>query len=105
MTSQLVLPPLNRWAENNISELYRAKTQEQFNSIFDGFVAPKADIVVNGSRISREQYKQMLESQRALERSASVKFSGVVATKPPQVNTPEKDVVSSIMPKRYCAAF
>ena len=96
-TTQIVLPPLTRWAEDSLSQLYTAKSQGEFNAAFDGFISPKADIVVNGTRVSREEYRDVLQKQRTLEREARVKVEGVVSTKPPQVNVPEKDVVSDIL--------
>lgn len=84
MTStSIVLPALDQWAEGKITALYQATTQDDFNTAFDDFIAKDVHIYVNGAKMTRDQYKQLLEQQRILESSATVKFDGVVRTQLP----------------------
>ena len=82
-STAIVLPPLDLWAEGRLTAIYQAKTQDDFTTAFDDFIAQDVHIFVNGSKISRDDYKQLLERQRFLENSATIKFDGVVRAQLP----------------------
>ncbi|KZT67890.1 hypothetical protein DAEQUDRAFT_728669 [Daedalea quercina L-15889] len=83
--------PLTRWAENSISAIYKAPKQDDFTHAFDAFIAEDAQITVNGKHLSRAQYKELLQGERALEQSASVSFLGAVEV---PAHTKELEAVS-----------
>ncbi|CCL99075.1 uncharacterized protein FIBRA_01087 [Fibroporia radiculosa] len=72
-----IILTLTEWAENNISAIYKATTQNAFNSAFNAFVADDAHITVNGHELTREKYRQLLQDQTGLE-NENVTFSGAV---------------------------
>lgn len=77
-----VLPTLSLWAQSHITALFKATTTEEFDDAFDAFLAKHTDsIVVNGEKLSRDAFKNRLQSARALERSAEVKYLGTVEVK------------------------
>ncbi|KAJ7579729.1 hypothetical protein C8J56DRAFT_963487 [Mycena floridula] len=78
MTSAIVLPRLSAWTEGHVQALFTAKTEADFESAFDVFLAKNVSVTVNGAHITRDAYKQRLQADRALERSATVTFGGVV---------------------------
>jgi hypothetical protein len=74
-----VLPPLTDWAEGQLSAILKATTEAHFDSAFDAFISKHANITVNGQSLSRDQYKQQLLGESAVNKqSASVQFSGTV---------------------------
>lgn len=74
-----VLPPLTDWAEGHLSAILKATTEAEFDNAFDAFISTRAHITVNGKNISREQYKQQLIGESAVNKqSASVQFNGTV---------------------------
>lgn len=74
-----VLPPLTDWAEGHLSAILKATTEAHFDSAFDAFISNHVNITVNGKPLSREQYKQQLLGESAVNKqSASVQFSGTV---------------------------
>jgi len=73
-----VVIPLTQWTEESISALYNATTQTSFNSALDAFLLKDAHITVNGKHLTRDQYKQLLQGEQILERSAEVSFNGSV---------------------------
>lgn len=87
--SKIALPTLSVFAENNLKAIYQATKQKAFDDAFDAFFAQDVDITVNGRKISREEYKQQLWNEKHDERSASVKFPGVVEV-PVDPKQPEK---------------
>ncbi|CCM01678.1 uncharacterized protein FIBRA_03742 [Fibroporia radiculosa] len=70
--------PLTEWTKTNLSAIYSATTQDDFTSAFNQFIADDAHITVNGKHITREKYQQLLEGQKALQKSASVTYAGAV---------------------------
>jgi len=75
----IVLPTLTAWAEGHLSSILKAATTADFNDAFDAFMSKHASITVNGRHLSRDQYKQQLLGESAVnKRSASIKFDGVV---------------------------
>jgi len=79
MSVAIVLPTLTAWVEGHLSAVLKASTTANFDSAFDGFVSKHATITVNGRRLSRDEYKQQLLGESAVNKeSTSVKFDGVV---------------------------
>ncbi|KAI0094221.1 hypothetical protein BDY19DRAFT_1052113 [Irpex rosettiformis] len=73
---------LSNWAQDHITALFTAKTTKEFDDAFDAFLAHFVDsIVVNGQKLTRDQYKASLVNIRAPEFSAEVKYLGVVEAK------------------------
>ena len=73
---------LSDWAQVHVTSLFGAPTVTQFNEAFDALFAHHVDnIIVNGRKLSKEQYKAFLLKERApeSERSAAVNVVGVVA--------------------------
>ena len=74
-----VLPTLSLWAQSHITALFKATTTQEFDDAFDAFLAHHVDsIVVNGEKLTKDQYKNRLQAARALEQSAEVKYLGTV---------------------------
>jgi hypothetical protein len=93
---QILLPPLpslEGWVENHLISIYKAKTRDEFDVAFDAFITKHnphdkrepVSIFVNGEKMTREEYKKALLSQRELEKDVALEFDGVV-----KVTTPEK---------------
>ncbi|KAG7087413.1 hypothetical protein E1B28_013381 [Marasmius oreades] len=81
MTSNIVLPPADTWAQRHLSALIQASSQEDFNSAFDLFISHDVkEIILNGDKVTREEYKQKFRSQVFDERAATVTFAGTVAS-------------------------
>jgi hypothetical protein len=79
MSTAIVLPTLSVWTEGHLSAVLQATTEAEFDSAFDGFLSKHASITANGQHLSRDQYKQQLLGESAVnKRSGSVKFDGVV---------------------------
>ncbi|KDQ62790.1 hypothetical protein JAAARDRAFT_171387 [Jaapia argillacea MUCL 33604] len=78
MTS--VLPPttLTSWTESQITAILQATTPIAFDEALENFLAPDAEITVNGKPLSKEQYKALLQKDKLQESSATVDFSGAV---------------------------
>jgi len=85
MTSAIVLPPLTTWAEQHLTSLLQAGTQGDFDQVFDSFISQDVDITFNGSKLTRDQYKQQLSGEELLERSVTVNFEDIVQA--PELNT------------------
>ncbi|EJD04712.1 uncharacterized protein FOMMEDRAFT_166546 [Fomitiporia mediterranea MF3/22] len=74
MSTAIVLPPLKSWAEQRLTAIISAKTQADFDQAFDNFVAKNVkEILFNGERLSRDQYKDKLQRERFDEVGAVVK--------------------------------
>ncbi|KAI0094220.1 hypothetical protein BDY19DRAFT_880926 [Irpex rosettiformis] len=74
-----VLLTLSLWAQGHITALFKATTTQEFDDAFDAFLAHRVDtIVVNGEKLTRDQYKSRLQAARSLEQSAEVKYLGTV---------------------------
>ncbi|KAF9265112.1 hypothetical protein L218DRAFT_998087 [Marasmius fiardii PR-910] len=81
MTSNIVLPPAATWARQHLSSLIQATSQETFNSAFDSFISRDVkEITLNGTRISRDEYKEKFRSQVFDERQTTVTSVGTVAS-------------------------
>jgi len=79
MTAAIVLPSLTDWTKGKLAALIEANTQPKFDEVFDSFLAKEAVVTFNGAHVSREEYKQRLQEQSALnQQSASVKFDAAV---------------------------
>jgi hypothetical protein len=79
MTSiAIVLPRLTAWVQGSVRALAQAKDTATFDRVFDDFIGNPAEITVNGKRMSREAYKDLLQAQHALQQSADVNFGGAV---------------------------
>ncbi|KAJ4481200.1 hypothetical protein J3R30DRAFT_3370235 [Lentinula aciculospora] len=79
--ANIVLPQLAPWSESHLQAITQATTQEKFNEAFDAFVTKDEshlEIIFNGARITREEYKAHLKGEAFDEVGASVQFNGVV---------------------------
>ena len=80
------LPPNDLWFEGCFGAIAAAKSDEDFDKAFDNFVSKSADpFVMNGVKLNRAQFKHLIGQRRGLEKSASMKFLGVVTTAPKSV--------------------
>ena len=80
MSSKIVLPQLNDWAQMRITDIFKATTQSAFNDAFNAFVAADTDVIFhNGKKLTREQYMQQLWQDKFLEAGAEVQYYGVVS--------------------------
>ena len=79
MSVNIALPDLPTWVKENITGLYSAKTEEQFDSAFDVFIAKDVKITVNGQHVSRDKYKSMIFGEIKSDVSATVTFNGLVS--------------------------
>jgi len=81
MASNIVLPSLSSWAQSHITALIQS-TGSAFDKAFDAFLAENVEvIVVNGEKLTKDQYKQHLQSAKALEEGAEIKYLGTVEAK------------------------
>lgn len=79
MSANIVLPSLTNWTEGHLSSILKATTEADFDNAFDAFISKHANITVNGHHFSRDQYRQQLMGESAVNKeSASVKFDGIV---------------------------
>jgi len=78
MTANIVLPSLTNWAEQHIQDIFNATSQSAFDSAFDNFLAEHVTITVNGTHLTRDQYKQRLQSENPIEAQVQVTFDGAV---------------------------
>lgn len=93
MTSFIVLPTLTAWVEGGLSAILKSTTEEAFDSAFDRFISQHANITVNGQHLSRDNYKQQLLGESAVnKRAAEVKFDGVV-----EVSTDKEEPIKVIV--------
>ena len=76
----LILPD---WVQQNIQQIYTAKTPQDFDTAFEAFIATNARIQFNGKHISREQYKTTIRGEIFDEAGASVTFNSVVSVQDP----------------------
>ncbi len=76
MSSNIVLPDLPHYVQQRITALYGAKTTEAFDDAFDAFVSEHATIRVNGTEMSRADYKALLQGQTATDTSEGI--AGIV---------------------------
>ena len=80
MSTAIVLPPLTTWAQLHLTELFQATDQPTFNETFNGFIAANPEsIVVNGKKLSKDEYKQQLWNDKFLEAGAQVQYLGAVS--------------------------
>ncbi|KAJ7058767.1 hypothetical protein C8F01DRAFT_990095 [Mycena amicta] len=78
MSSRIVLPGLQAWAEQHLTAIIKATSQDAFAIAFEGFMAKNASITVNGKSVSRDEYKKQLQGEGFDEAGAEVSFSGAV---------------------------
>lgn len=91
MSAAIVLPPLNAWAKQRLTALITATTQANFDSAFDNFIAKDIkNTTFNGVSLSRDEYKQQLQGERILERTATISVTNEVQA--PQLNTQASQV-------------
>lgn len=90
MSAAIVLPPLKTWAEQHLTALIIAKTKEDFDQAFDNFIAKNVKISFNGESLTRDNYKEKLQSERFDEVGAVVKVLNSIQA--PVLNTQETQV-------------
>jgi hypothetical protein len=93
MSVNIVLPTLTAWTEGHLSSVLQATTSTDFDSAFDDFLSKNVTITVNGRHLSRDEYKQQLLGESAVNKeSTSVKFDGVV-----EVSTDQEQPVKVLL--------
>jgi len=78
MSTAIVLPNLTNWAQQHLTTLLQATSQDDFNAAFDAFIAQDVAITVNGQTLTRDQYKQQISGEKFAEAGATVNFVGTV---------------------------
>ncbi len=78
MSSIPLLPTLSTWAQNRLTALFSATTQDDFDTAYENFVAKQVHITVNGKHVSRADYKTQLWQEKGLESGAEVSYPGTV---------------------------
>ena len=77
---------LQTFIENSLTSIYKAVSNDDFNTAFDDFYAQSlSDTTLNGQKLSRAQYKNTISAQRpnfeGLPHPAqNIVFDGVVVT-------------------------
>lgn len=100
MSSAIVLPSLTAWAEQRLTALFTTTDEQSFDAAFDAFVAADTtSIVVNGQKLSREQYKQQTWKDKFLEAGAQVQYLGAVSV-PSDPSEPVKVCLRSLLHRR-----
>ncbi|KAH8093133.1 hypothetical protein BXZ70DRAFT_1066866 [Cristinia sonorae] len=78
MSAPIVLPTLKEWVEQHVRAIYVAEPGKEFDIAFNTFIHEHATITVNGRKLSRQEYKKQLETQKADQKSAVVEFLSAV---------------------------
>ena len=67
-------------AESSFRKMFNAKSKEEFDSVFDGFVAERANVTMNGKPVSRSHYKEHLWRDHAsrIDPSSAINFKEAV---------------------------
>ncbi|PSR76824.1 hypothetical protein PHLCEN_2v8205 [Hermanssonia centrifuga] len=78
MSSIPLLPNLSTWAQNRLTAIFQATTQDDFDLAYENFVAKQVHITVNGKHVSRADYKTQLWQEKGLESGAEVSYPGTV---------------------------
>ncbi|EGN98673.1 hypothetical protein SERLA73DRAFT_181249 [Serpula lacrymans var. lacrymans S7.3] len=82
MSANIVLPTLTALTQSRVTSLLTSTTASEFGDVFDSFFDREVNITVNGKHLSRQQYKEQLLSQSAVnKRSATVNVSGELEVK------------------------
>ena len=76
--SQPLILALPNWVEQRITDIYKAKNADDFNTAFDAFVSHHVHIKVNGKPMSREQYKTLIMGEIKNDDGADISFNGIV---------------------------
>ena len=90
MSSAIALPDLEAWAQQHLTALIQANTQNDFDTAFDNFIAKHVKITFNGVSLTRDQYKQQLQGERLLERNAVISILNSVEA--PKLKTDATEV-------------
>lgn len=78
MTSAIVLPTLDLWAQQHLTALIQAKTQKDVDTAFDNFIAQDVKITFNGVSLTRDQYKKPLLDENHLKSNITVDIASTV---------------------------
>ncbi|KAL4245432.1 hypothetical protein ABKN59_009464 [Abortiporus biennis] len=78
MSTAIVLPTLTNWAKQHITAILQATNQQTFDNAFNAFLANNVSITVNGDKMTRDQYKKMMQGEKFDEAGASVSYAGAV---------------------------
>ena len=76
--AEIVLLSLSAWTESHITAIYNATSQADTSNAIDNFLSKDAVTIVNGKKINRDDFLNVLESEKFLEAGASIKFLGIV---------------------------
>ncbi|KAF8809850.1 hypothetical protein BYT27DRAFT_7254191 [Phlegmacium glaucopus] len=79
MSSNIVLPTLTAWTESHIAALYKATSPSGLADALNAFLAVDAEITVNGTKISRADFTNQIQSEKFDEVGAIVTFLGAVS--------------------------
>jgi len=75
-----VIPDLVKFTKENLTTIFHAKSQADFDSAFDAFIAREVHITVNGKHVTRDEYKQRLLGERGdLQAEPKLTFEGAVS--------------------------
>lgn len=74
-----IILTLTSWVEQRLKAVLEASIKHDFDIAFDAFVAPSATITLNGQKVSRAHYSQLLWKEQDHDRSITVNFKGTVA--------------------------
>ncbi|KAJ7191870.1 hypothetical protein GGX14DRAFT_578601 [Mycena pura] len=78
MAANIVAPTLIQFLEGNLKAIYTATDSEAFDDAFKAFL-PEGDhatITLNGEKISRAQYKKVLQAETSDATKGTVTFQG-----------------------------
>ena len=73
-----VVLTLTNWLEQHLGALVEATNKEDFDTAFNAFIAPHANVTVNGKKITVQEYKEGIWTEQRREQSASLSFKGIV---------------------------
>ena len=69
---------LTTWAQNHISAIYEAASDEDLHKSFESTFSPSSEIFVNHEHLSRESMRDDMVKRRGAAVSTSVKWENVM---------------------------
>jgi hypothetical protein len=74
-----ISPDLTTWAQEHITDMYEAKSDDDLHKSFEATFSPSAEIFVNHEKLSRESMKDDMMKRRGAAVSSSVKWENIMA--------------------------
>ena len=76
--SKIPIINLTTFSENGLKAVYTSMTEKAFDAAFDNLYSMHLDVMFNGKKMSRAQFKKELWNETHNERRGTVTFVGAV---------------------------